>query len=171
MTRGQGFYQGIYRDPITNKLIVKIFSFDDFKSCHDFNEFYASSVAKAITEIFRINISITPIYSEYYNKETDNPAVAYTDIEKILELTANGDELNMSIFDDIAEEFAYNEEYQKFLNNRFMNMNLKALEKDTIMKVYNYIADKAVAELQYHLEMVTENWEKWKANGFKPSDV
>ena len=61
-----------------------------------------------------------------------------------------------------------NDKYQEFVYNRLINMDYG--DKDMIIKVYNYIADKAVGLINYHLEMVNENWNKWKANGFKPSE-
>ena len=154
------YYQGVYRDPKTSKLLVKIFSFKDVDS-GDFNPLRISSVLEKLASAFGITISITPIKDKYFNREVDDPVVAYTDIEAIIELASNGDEIDMSVFDAVAEEFAYNDDYQEFLHNRFMELKYKDLDKEFTLKVYNYIADKAVSLLNYNLEMVNKNWKKW----------
>ena len=162
MGKKNDFYQGIYRDPKTNKLVVKVFSFGDIAGVGNTNALYISAVMEKITREFGIILSMTLIEDPYYCMEVDDPVVAYINIEEIIKLTANGDELDMSCFDTVVEEFAYNDEYQEFIYNRLLNMEYG--DKDMIMKVYNYIADKAIGEIQYHLEMVTENWKKWKDN-------
>lgn len=161
MSTKNDYYHGIYRDPKTGKLIVKIFSFKNIDN-GDFNPHRISSILSKLTSEFGISINLIPIREMYYHREVDNPIVAYTDVESIIGYAANGDEIDLSIFDAVAEEFAYNDDYQEFLHNRFMELKYTDLDKEFTLKAYNYIADKAASLLQYHLEMVNENWKKWK---------
>lgn len=159
-------FQGIYRDPKTNKIIVRIFTLD-----YDCDNSDICKFTKRISEEFNIHVTITDLLNKYFPRDVENPIVAYINIDKILELTANGDEIDMGIFDAVAEEFAYNDDYQEYINLRFKYMATSGtIDKEVLMKAYNYIADKAVSLLNYHLEMVSKNWEAWKANGFKPSE-
>ena len=168
MNKKNDFYQGIYRDPLTNKIVVKTFSFGDIAGVGNTNALYIAAITEKITKEFNITLSLMPIGGPYYHMEVDNPVVAYINIEDIIKLTANGDKIDMSCFDEVAEEFAFNDKYQEFVYNRLINTDYG--DKDMIIEVYNYIADKAVGLINYHLEMVNENWNKWKANGFKPSE-
>ena len=162
MEKKNDFYQGIYRDPRNGKLVVKVFSFGDIAGVGNTNALYVSAVMEKITQEFGVTLSMVPIRGPYYHMNVDDHIVAYIDIEDIIKLTANGDELDMSCFDAVAEEFAFNDKYQEFVYNRLIDMDYG--DKDMIIKVYNYIADKAVGLINYHLEMVTENWKKWKDN-------
>ena len=168
MNKKNDFYQGIYRDPRTNKIVVKTFSFCDIAGDGNTNALYIAAITEKITKEFDVTLSLIPIDGPYYHMEVDNPVVAYINIEDIIKLTANGDKIDMSCFDEVAEEFAFNDKYQEFVYNRLIDMDYG--DKDMIIKVYNYIADKAVGLINYHLEMVNENWNKWKSNGFKPSE-
>lgn len=164
MVKENNFYQGIYRDPKTGKLIVRVFSFKSIAGIKTTDNAYISHIMRVMEEEFNIAISMKPIGSCYYHGDVDNPLVAYTNIEDIIRLTENGDELDMSCFDDVAIEFAYNEDYQKFIFHEFINTEYD--NKETIAKVYNYISDKAISEINYHLEMVTNNWKAWKDNPY-----